>query len=285
MAAKTNDLAAAKARKQKIFLAVAGVLLLAVAAFQVPKLLGGDDSTPAAAPATTTDAATGVTVGTVTAVSGGTAQPGATTSAGKPAAYVAGVGLRAVQSPTKGQAQLATFTLFEAKDPFVQQVDTDTSTGATTPETSTSGGSTAPKPGGTTTTPEPQPAAPTTGGTVPPSSGGATSGGGAPAPAPEPTLAFATVLYNGNPMQVELKKPFPENDPTFVLPAMKKKAVKVGVAGGSLAKGGLANLALGKKLTLVNTATGERFVLKLLYIGSSPEQIATFSTGEQTDSK
>ena len=37
--AKKTDLAAEKARKQKIFLIVAGVLLLAVAAIQGPKLL------------------------------------------------------------------------------------------------------------------------------------------------------------------------------------------------------------------------------------------------------
>ena len=53
MARKREELAAAKAKKQKIILIVGGVLLLAVAAFQVPKLLGGGSGAEAV-PAVTT---------------------------------------------------------------------------------------------------------------------------------------------------------------------------------------------------------------------------------------
>ena len=55
MAQKT-DIAAAKARKQKIILAVAGVALIGLAVIQVPKLMKKSDSQPAAAPAAATAA-------------------------------------------------------------------------------------------------------------------------------------------------------------------------------------------------------------------------------------
>ena len=45
-----------------------------------------------------------------------------------------------------------------------------------------------------------------------------------------------------------------------------------------VAGGGTVSLKLGKQVTLVDTATGARYVLKLLYLGAGPEQIETFST-------
>ena len=50
MAKRSQDLAAAKAKKQKIILIVGGVLLLGVAAFQGPKLMKGSGSTAAPEP-------------------------------------------------------------------------------------------------------------------------------------------------------------------------------------------------------------------------------------------
>ena len=116
--AKTTDMAAEKARKQKIILAVAGVLLVAMAVIQVPKLMKSD-STPAAAPAAeTTPAATAApTTTTAAAVTTTTVA-----TVGKPAAFVAGVGLPATQVPEPAKSQLASFTLFQPGDPFEQQV-------------------------------------------------------------------------------------------------------------------------------------------------------------------
>ncbi len=52
---------AARERKQKIFVAVGGLLLVALLAIQLPKLLGGSSTTEAAATAeTTTDGTTSV---------------------------------------------------------------------------------------------------------------------------------------------------------------------------------------------------------------------------------
>ena len=51
--AKKTDIAAAKARKQKIILAAAGVALVGLAVIQVPKLMKSDSQPVAAAPAAT----------------------------------------------------------------------------------------------------------------------------------------------------------------------------------------------------------------------------------------
>ena len=112
--AKTTDMAAEKARKQKIILAVAGVLLVGMAVIQVPKLMKSD-STPAAAPAAETAPAAATTTATPTTAAAVTTTTVAVT--GKPAAFVAGVGLPATRVPEPAKSQLASFTLFEAERP------------------------------------------------------------------------------------------------------------------------------------------------------------------------
>ena len=68
-----------------------------------------------------------------------------------------------------------------------------------------------------------------------------------------------------------MKGTFPTPEPLFVLRSLKKKQAKIGVAGGSFDDGKPVTLKLGKKVTLVNTATGVRYVLKLVYTGAQPE--------------
>ena len=247
MAQKT-DLAAAKARKQKMILAAFGVGLVAIAAIQVPKLMKGSSQpatavpAPAAAVAASTPAAAAVVV----------SQP---TSSLKPAAYVAGVALPGGKTVVVAKSQLASFTLFEAKDPFVQQatdqVPTSTATSPAAPAT--------------------QPAPATSSNT---SASGA-SGTSAP---PAPPVVYATVMFNGKPQQLKVKQKFPTGDPLFVLTSVKKNSAKIGVAGGAFDDGQNVTLTLGKKVTLVDTATGVRYELKLVYTGSAPEQIEGFST-------
>ena len=53
-----------------------------------------------------------------------------------------------------------------------------------------------------------------------------------------------------------------------MLRSLTKKQAKIGVAGGSFDDGQAVTLKLGKKVTLVNTATGVRYVLKLVYTGA-----------------
>ena len=86
-------------------------------------------------------------------------------------------------------------------------------------------------------------------------------------------------MYNGKPQQLQAKQKFPKGDPLFVLTSVKKNKAKVGVAGGTFDDGQNVTLTLGKKVTLLDTATGVRYELKLVYTGSAPEQIEGFSTG------
>ncbi len=125
--AQTTDMAAEKARKQKIILIVAAVMLAGLAAFQLPKILGGSSSTPAAAPTEegVVDPATGV-AGDLTGTTGTTGGTGAAVVVGKPAGFVAGVPLPSTSRAKVSTGQLASFTLFESKDPFVQQVSEET---------------------------------------------------------------------------------------------------------------------------------------------------------------
>ena len=97
----TPEARAARERKQKIFVVVGGLFLVAMLAFQLPKLLGGS-STPEAAPAETTTTASGV----VTPTTPGVASPVAS------------------RSPLVTTTKLSSFSGFKRKDPFVQQVVT-----------------------------------------------------------------------------------------------------------------------------------------------------------------
>ncbi len=101
--ATSTDARAAKERKQKIFVAVGGLLLVGLLALQLPKLLGGSDSA-AAPPAETT------TVGEAPAP-------------GTPAPTTVSVALVDTDRPlAPGPGQLGSFGAFASKDPFVQQV-------------------------------------------------------------------------------------------------------------------------------------------------------------------
>jgi hypothetical protein len=104
-------------RKQKIFVAVGGLVLLALLAFQLPKLLGGSEPT---ASGTTTDTAT---------VAGETAPP-------VDSAVPTSIALTDTDRPlAPAPGQLRSFGTFTRKDPFVQQLKT--------PATTASGGAAA----------------------------------------------------------------------------------------------------------------------------------------------
>jgi hypothetical protein len=234
---KATDVKAAKDAKQKKILIVLGVVLLGLMAFQLPKLMGGG-SEPAAAPATPV-------AGDPAAVS----VPGAVTPSAAPVDLTAAAkGSRA----TAGEAQLASFSLFEAKDPFVQKIIEKTAA------TNTPAGADAGK------------------GAAAGSGAGGITVGGAEKP-PAIVYAFATLSVNGESEPVQLKSEFPVDDPMFVVAVIGKGLIKVGIAGGKLTSGKLATIKLGKSLTLVNDATGARYVIQLLYTGEAAEATAAFS--------
>jgi hypothetical protein len=247
MATKVNP-AAAKARQQKVILIVGGVILAGLVAFQGPKLMkqlkGSSDST--AAPAATTATPT---TGTTTGTTGGSTAPAVATGGGQ-SARVAGVIIRPAGAPAAGTGQLWSLSRFKLKDPFVQQVKNTSGSGA---------GAT-----GSATPPGSSPAA------------GGASTGVVPTPVTPVALGYATLMVNGKPQQLQLKQLFPKAQPTFVLLSVDKKSIKIGVAGGKFTGGGAVKLEFGKAVTLMNTTTGQRFVIKLVFTGAQPEQIAGF---------
>lgn len=109
------DARSARERKQKIFVIVGGLFLFALLAFQIPKLIGGSDSTAAATTGPTTPA-------------------GETTPAFE-AVPVAVVLADTDRRLAAGPGQLRSFGTFTRKDPFVQQIVTP-SPGGEAPATS-----------------------------------------------------------------------------------------------------------------------------------------------------
>ena len=214
-----TDERAARERKQKIFLVVGGILLLALIAFQLPRLLGGSSS-PAAAPAEGTTFASDPT---------GTVPPRVTNVA------LVDTDRRLGVTPGK----LTSFSVFAAKDPFVQQVETESPFGE-----AAVGGAVKDKTTKTT-------------------SKGFTVG--------SPTAAVTIISVNGARQALEPGAAFPASDPVFVLVAEKPdtKSAVIGVAGGAYASGAsTTKLKVGKPLTLVNTTTGARYRIVLVAVGS-----------------
>ena len=263
MAKKVDPLKAKAAKQKKI--AIGGcVLLLALLAFKGPKtlkMLKGPQALPtptATTPATTTPAA---------AAPGGTAAgqvPADPTAA--PAPELSAVADSDL-SPDAEQGQLATFERFASKDPFAQQAeDEPTAPPAAAPTNDTE----------TSTTPDPAKSA-ASGTDAGSTDAGATDGGfttGGSDASDAPAIAATTsISVNGVAEDVAVAAAFPKDEPTFVLVKVAKngKSVEIGIAGGEYADGGeTITLALGKKLTLQNTADGSRYELQLLTIQGQP---------------
>lgn len=254
-----TTLAAQKARKQKIIAIAGGVVLLGLAAIQGPKLLKQlNPPAPKQAAAAVTPAAP-TSPAAAAAPSGAPAVPaGRYTST----AVLAGVTLPGGTLVAHAEdGKLTSFSLFEPKDPFVPQVS-DTPAAPTPPAAGTAAGGSPFAPGTPTT-----PAAGNVG----------TAPADTPAVAPAKP-AFATIEVNGKAQQLTLKDVFPKDTPTFVLVALTRSAAKIGVAGGAFSSGKTLPLKLGKQVTLVDTATGVRYALKLVYAGAEPEQTEGFTS-------
>jgi hypothetical protein len=226
----TPEARAARERKQKIFVLVGGLFLVAIMAIQLPKLLGGSGGDATAAPTTTAESP---------------ATPGAA-----PVAAPAGGG-----TPVVATAKLTTFSVFERKDPFVQQVATNPPATATTSTPSGTGKTGTSEPGSTTKF--------------------STGSKGASA---------TIVTVNGERQVLEPGAKFPSSDPLFVLVAENpgSKSVVVGIAGGAYAGGKkTTKLEVGKSLSLVNTATGARYKITLVSVGSGGETSGSKPSQEQ----
>ncbi|MEX0673788.1 MAG: hypothetical protein WD981_00195 [Gaiellaceae bacterium] len=140
-----------------------------------------------------------------------------------------------VPDATVATASLVSFSRFASKDPFVQQVKEK--------EGASGEGSSAGDP-------EAKDGSEPDGGTTAPDPAGRTK---------------AEIEVNGVAETVSVGTPFPVDTPMFLLESVSAKSVAIKVAdGGSFATGATTlTLALGKPVTLVNTADGTRFVLLL----------------------
>lgn len=238
----------AKAKRQKIIAAVGGVLLLGLLAFQVPRTMKMLHQSNANAASSTTPASTtsSPTTGPIAApsLSGGNATASSASNVSSDGVNDPDV----LPAPQSGQ--LLAFSRFRSKDPFSQQLNLNCGNGG---DTQGCGGST-PSGGGTKPAAKP-PAAPARSMTVAPSKFGTAK------------LASAVISVNGASETVVVGKSFPASNPTFKLVSLTKTSTRVGIAGGSLASGqATVTLTLNKPLTLMNTADGTRYVLRLLSV-------------------
>ena len=217
----------AKAKKQKIVAAVLGVVLIGVLAYEVPSVMKSLNKKPPPASVAAPPPGPAPVVGGPVAVAP-PAVPVATTLADSDPPAQADSG------------QLLSFDRFSSKDPFVQQVDANASA-APNPKQAAAKTQKATQPKVTPTI------------AVTPSR-----------PAPAPGLSSARISVNGTSESVALSKTFPKSDPVFRLVALTSTTAKIGIAGGSLSTGeGTVTLTKGKKVTLMNTADGTRYVLVL----------------------
>jgi hypothetical protein len=224
---KANDLKAKEKRQKQILLGASAVLAVLLA-IQVPKLM---HRSSAAAPA-----------------------PVAAAPTAAPAAAATLVDTDVPATPSDGQ--LVQFDLFDAKDPFVQQVQDATAATAATPASSA---------GPNAATPAKKPEEPAaTFATVPPPQGEKTK--------------VARILVGDRPQDVLADGTFPAASPAFRLVSFSAAKAKIEVVGGSFQSGApTLTLEKGTVLTLENTADGTRFAL--LYKG--PRTVATASLAEQ----
>lgn len=278
MPRKRVDLQKQKQQRQKVFVIIGGVVLLLAFAFEAKTLglLGGKkaaEAPPVAAPAGTPTTPNSLTPPSLPDTTG-TPSPVSTSTGDS--------GLADTDPQVSASSgQLASFTVFETKNPFVPQVDTgdgssstpaagdadhptDT-TGDTPPATSgdvpppgtsvtpTGGGTDA---GGTAGTGD-------TGGTgTTPASGGTT---GTTTTGTSTSTATVTISVNGHTEKVGRDGTFPADSPVFRLVSFSKGKAEIGIVGGSY-QTGTATLTLeqGKTVTLMNTSDDKRYKLVLL---------------------
>ena len=254
MARKSKqDVAKAKAAKQKKIAIGGGVVLLALLGYQGPKVMKMMNQKPKPPIVS----AVSTTPGSTAAASTDPNSLAAPTLGGTPTAAAPATGsdtsstnlVSAVPvSPDPGQ--LEAFNRLATKDPFAAQVANG---GVGAPGGSGSGSGS--RGGGSSTKP---PAV-----TTPPPST-------TPAPA-APAPSTATISLNGEELSVSVGTDFPQAGATFNrvgaifhLVSLTAKSAKISIVGGSYADGAnTITLTMGKPLTLQNTADGTRYILIL----------------------
>jgi hypothetical protein len=232
----TPEQRAARERKQKIFVVVGGLLLVALLAFQLPKLLGGSSSSQEAATTSPTD----TVPGQESPISAATAVANAANGVVTPAA--------GASAPAAKTAKLTSFTVFRPKDPFVQQVKPGAPANSGAPAEGSGKGA------------EAKGEKPTT----------FTTGSKAQSATIVVVNGVRQVLEQGT------KFPSADPLFVLVAEKPGAKSVVVGIAGGAYSGGDrTTTLKVGKPLTLVNTTTGARYRISLVSVGSGSEAAPT----------
>jgi hypothetical protein len=203
-------------------------------AFQVPRVMkmmhpGG---TPSVAPAT----ASTTTSTTSTSPTPGLSTP--TTPEGDGSAS-GGASLITSAESSANEGQLTSFSRFESKDPFQQQVDESTTVASTA---------------------EPAPGSTSGAGTPGLSSSGGSSRGSSSGAGAQPAPGAAVISVNGTLMSVPTGSDFPAATPLFHLISVTPSTAKISIAGGSYSNGAASvTLHVNKPVTLMNTADGTRY--------------------------
>ena len=231
---RMQDIREAKDRRAKTMAIGGAVLLAIVLAWEIPHFLGGKKS---ATPAATTTAAASVdstTPGTTTPGTTATGTPASATPASTPSPKLTSSDM----PPRRSKGQLASFSTFASKDPFVQQLTAQTGTGSTDTSSST-----------------------------------ATTSTTAASRDKKPMLTARTLAHsgavrisvNGRPESVGVGASFPSSNPMFKLVSVSRGSVKIGIADGSYSSGAqTVSLRLNAPITLVDSTNGVRYKLQLL---------------------
>lgn len=256
MARKSKqDVAKAKAAKQKKIAIGGGVLLLALLAYQGPKVMKMLNQKPKPPIVSAVPATPGSTPPAPTAAPTDPSSLAAPTLGGTPTAAAPATGTDVSPSDlvsavpvSVDPGQLEAFNRLATKDPFAVQVSTSGAGVSSGSGKKGGGGGSATKPPAVTTPPSTTTPTP-------------------PAPAP----SSATISLNGEQLSVSVGTDFPQSGATFNrvgaifhLVSLTAKAAKISIVGGSYADGAnTITLTMGKPLTLQNTADGTRYVLIL----------------------
>src|ERR1700749_2787098 len=237
---RMQNLREAKDKRMKKIALGGAVLLVAVLAFEVPKMLHSSGSSTSSPPPATT---------TTTAPGASTTPVATTTPTGTPVAAAAPTAASTKlpdsdTNPAVGKAKLYSFSHFTGKDPFVQQVNAAAASAGSASASTAAGSSESSKP---------------------PASGTTTA---AISHKPTRTLAAngaARISINGRVQVVRVGTSFPSGNPLFRLVSVAGGAVRIGIAAGSYTSGAkTVSLAAGRSLTLVDTADGIRYSIRLL---------------------
>lgn len=237
---RMEDLRVAKDKKMKKVAAGLSVVLAIVLVLEVPKLLShpsGSAPVVAATPTTPSSTATAAPV---------TATP-STTAPGTAAAAVTPVASSKLPNsdtlPKVGKGQLFAFNHFAAKDPFVQQVVDVTAGQPDQSSTSTSSSATA-----------------STG-----TAAAVTHDHHHQSTRVLAVTGAARISVNGRVQIVRPGTSFPSSNPLFRLVSVRNGVARIGISSGSYSSGAhTISLVAGRSLTLVDTADGIRYQLRLL---------------------